>query len=187
VNGDGTIDNTNDREITGNYMPKFTYGFSSQAQYKIIDLSLSIQGVYGNTIANINQRHMNSAEGFANNTTEVLERWRSEANPGNGRVARANRAHRGFNAVQSTYHLSDGSYLRVRDITLGVTLPSKMLAKAKITNLRCYVTAQNPITFTKYNSYNPEVSIDSNPLTPGVDYGSYPLARSFFFGLNLSF
>ncbi len=187
VNGDGVIDNTNDREITGNYMPKFTYGFSSQAQYKMIDLSVSIQGVYGNTIANINQRHMNSAEGYANNTTEVLERWRSETNPGNGRIARANRAHRGFNAVSSTYHLSDGSYLRVRDITLGVTLPSKILAKAKITNLRCYITAQNPITFTKYNSYNPEVSIDTNPLTPGVDYGSYPLARSFFFGLNLSF
>jgi TonB-linked SusC/RagA family outer membrane protein len=187
VNGDGVIDNTNDREITGNYMPKFTYGFSSQLQFSSLDLGVSVQGVYGNTIANINQRHMNSAEGFANNTVEVLERWRSALDQGNGRVPRANRAQRGLNAVISTYHLSDGSYLRFRDITLGITMPQKMLSKAQITNARFYITAQNPFTFTKYNSYNPEVSIESNPLTPGVDYGSYPLARSFFFGLNLTF
>lgn len=187
INGDGVIDNTNDRDITGNYMPKFTYGWSSQLQYKMFDFGFAIQGVYGNTIANINQRHMNSAEGFANNTIEILERWHSPTDPGNGKIARANRAHRGLNAVISTYHLSDGSYLRVRDITFGFTVPQKMIAKAKITNARLYITAQNPFTFTSYNSYNPEVSIDSNPLTPGVDYGSYPLARSFFFGLNLSF
>jgi hypothetical protein len=187
INGDGVIDNTNDREITGNYMPKFTYGFSSQLQFNSLDLGVSVQGVYGNTIANINQRHMNSAESYANNTIEILERWRSATDPGNGRVARANRAHRGLNAVMSTYHLSDGSYLRIRDITLGITVPQKILSRAKITNARFYITAQNPVTFTKYNSYNPEVSIETNPLTPGVDYGSYPLARSFFFGLNLSF
>jgi TonB-linked SusC/RagA family outer membrane protein len=187
VNGDGVIDNTNDREITGNYMPKFTYGFSSQIQYSLFDLGFAAQGVQGNTIANINQRHMNSAESYANNTVDILNRWHSPTDPGNGTIARANRSQRGLNAVISTYHLSDGSYLRIRDITLGITLPQKMISKAKITGARFYITVQNLFTFTKYNSYNPEVSIDTNPLTPGIDYGSYPLAKSVFFGLNLTF
>ena len=187
VSGDGFIDGSSDRDVTGNYMPKFTYGFSTKLQYKIFDLSGSLQGVYGNTIANINKRHVNNVESFTNNTIDALNRWRSPDDPGNGIIARANRNERGLNATISTYHLEDGSYLRIRELTLGITVPVKYLRKTGITLARMYFTALNPFTFTRYSSYNPEVSIDDNPLTPGIDYGTYPLAKAFLVGINLNF
>lgn len=187
INKDGKIDGSNDREITGNYMPKFTYGFNTSFKYKILDLSAAVQGIYGNTIANVNKRHMDAVESFSNNTTSALDRWNSQDDPGNGIIARANRSQRGLNSTTSTYHLEDGSYLRIRDITLGVTIPAHLTSKVRITNARLYFTAQNPFTFTKYSGYNPEVSIDDNPLTPGIDYGTYPLSKAFFVGINLNF
>ena len=186
VNGDGVIDG-NDKTITGNYQPKFTYGYSGQLKYGIFDLNVSAQGVYGNTIANIAQRHYNSTESYANNTTDALNRWVSPSDPGNGTVARANRSETGLNAQISTYHLSPGSYLRIRDLTLGVSLPDRMVKSAGLAGVRFYVTAENPFTFTKYNGYNPEVSVNTDPLTPGVDYGSYPVAKTFLLGINLKF
>lgn len=186
INGDNVIDG-NDKTITGNYMPKFTYGYSGQIQYRMFDLNVAAQGVYGNTIANIAQRHYGSTESYANNTADALDRWRSPEQPGNGVVARANRSQTGLNAQMSTYHLSSGSYFRIRDITLGVTMPDRMMKRAGLEGLRIYATAQNPFTFTKYNGYNPEVSVDTNPLTPGIDYGSYPLAKMFLLGLNFKF
>lgn len=184
---DGIIDGSNDRAITGNYMPRFIYGFSTRLQYKIVDLGGSLQGIYGNTIANINKRHMDAMESYANNTIDALNRWRSPGDPGNGIIARANRSQRGLNATISTYHLEDGAYLRVRDITLGISVPVKYIRKAGFKTAKIYFTALNPFTFTQYSSYNPEVSIDDNPLTPGIDYGTYPLAKSFLAGINLNF
>jgi TonB-linked SusC/RagA family outer membrane protein len=185
-NGDGVIDGTNDRAITGNYTPKFTYGFSNRLQYKIFDLNVAVQGTYGNKIANIQTRYINSEESFVNNTTNALNRFYTEPNPGNGLVQRANRNERGLNATISSYYIEDGSYLRIRDITFGVTLPSGWLRKAGISRLRIYATGTNLFTFTKYSAFNPEISEETNPLTPGVDYGSYPLTKSYVIGLNLS-
>lgn len=184
-NGDGVIDGSNDRAITGNYMPAFTYGFSSQLQYKMFDLSVALQGIHGNEIANINSRYINSLESFVNNTTDALDRFRSEDDPGNGWVARANRSQRGLNATISTYSIKDGSYLRIRDITLGFSLPDKLLSRSGFSKVRVYFTANNPFMFTKYDAYNPEISQANNPLTPGIDYGSYPLSKSYVFGVNL--
>lgn len=186
VNGDGIIDG-NDKAITGNYQPKFIYGYSGQLSYGILDLNVAAQGVYGNTIANIAQRHYNSSESYGNNTTDALNRWVSPSQPGNGIMARANRSETGLNAQISTYHLSPGSYFRVRDITLGVSLPDKMLRASRLAGLRLYFTAQNPWTITKYNGYNPEVSVDPNPLQQGVDYGSYPVSKTYLVGLNVKF
>ncbi|WCT13399.1 SusC/RagA family TonB-linked outer membrane protein [Mucilaginibacter jinjuensis] len=186
INGDGVIDG-NDKTITGNYQPKFTYGYSGQVQYGIFDLNVAAQGVYGNTIANIAQRHYNSTESYANNTTDALNRWVSPSDPGNGIVARANRSETGLNAQISTYHLSPGSYLRIRDLTFGVSLPQPTAKAIGLAGVRIYFTAENPFTITKYNGYNPEVSVDSNPLQQGVDYGSYPVAKNFLLGLNLKF
>ncbi len=187
INGDKVIDGSNDRAITGNYMPKFTYGYSTRLQYSIFDLGGALQGIYGNTIANVNKRHMDAIESYGNNTTDALQRWRSPSDPGNGVIQRANRSERGLNATISTYHLEDGSYLRVREITLGVSVPSKLIKRSGITGIRAYFTALNPFTFTKYSGYNPEVSNDDDTLTPGIDYGTYPLAKSWLFGLNINF
>jgi len=186
VNGDGVV-NGNDKTITGNYQPKFMYGYSGQLQYGILDFGASLQGLYGNTIANIAQRHYNSSESYGNNTTDALGRWVSPEDPGNGRDARANRSETGLNATISTYHLSPGSYMRVRDLTLGITAPQRALHWAHVTSVRLYVTAENPFTVTKYNGYNPEVSIDPNPIQQGIDYGSYPVSKTYLVGLNVKF
>ncbi len=186
VNGDGVIDG-NDKAITGNYQPKFMYGYSGQLQYGILDFGAALQGLYGNTIANIAQRHYNSSESYGNNTTDALGRWMSPQDPGNGRDARANRSETGLNATISTYHLSSGSYMRVRDLTLGITAPQKTLHWAHLSSVRLYVTAENPFTVTKYNGYNPEVSIDPNPIQQGIDYGSYPVSKTYLVGLNVKF
>uniref|UniRef100_UPI00301C71A7 SusC/RagA family TonB-linked outer membrane protein n=1 Tax=Pontibacter sp. 13R65 TaxID=3127458 RepID=UPI00301C71A7 len=187
INGDGVIDATNDRTITGNYMPKFTYGFSSQLQYKIFDLNVALQGVYGNKIANINSRYINDFNSFTNNTSDALDRFYSESEPGTEGYPRANRNPRGLNGSISTWAIRSGSYMRVRDITMGITLPNSWAIRAGLSRARIYFTATNPLLLTKYNAYNPEISQESNPLTPGVDYGSYPLSKSFVLGMNLSF
>lgn len=184
-NHDGEI-TSEDKTIAGNYMPDFTYGYSTELTWRWLDLSIALQGVYGNEIANINRRYLNNMEG-GSGQIDALNRWRSEENPGNGLVPRANRSSTGLNSQMSTWHIEDGSYLRIRNITLGVTLPQKWVNTIKIQNARVYVSAQNPFTFTRYSGYNPEVNKEDNPLTPGIDYGTYPLAKSFVIGLNVTF
>jgi hypothetical protein len=118
----------------------------------------------------------------------ALDRWISEAQPGNGQTNRANRLATGSNGQTSNWHLEDGSFTRIRNITLGYTLPNTLLQRVKISNLRVYATVQNPFTFTDYLGYNPEVnSRPDSALNPGEDYGTYPLARTYTVGLNLAF
>lgn len=186
MNGDMEI-NENDRTITGNYMPDFTYGYSTELKYKNIDLSVAMQGVQGNEIANIFRRYINNMEGGGNCQIDALDRWQSESNPGSGQVVRANRSATGMNGTTSTWHIEDGSYLRIKNITLGYTLPEKWLDGAGIDRARVYFSTQNPFTFTKYSGYNPEVNMKGTSLTPGIDYGTYPLAKSFVFGVNVTF
>lgn len=185
---DGNMEiNENDRAITGNYMPDFTYGYSTELKYKNVDLSVAMQGVQGNEIANIFRRYINNMEGGGNCQADALDRWQSESNPGSGQVVRANRSATGMNGTTSTWHIEDGSYLRIKNITLGYTLPEKWLAGAGISRARVYFSTQNPFTFTKYSGYNPEVNMKGTSLTPGIDYGTYPLAKSFVFGVNVTF
>lgn len=185
-NGDGVITD-DDKVIVGNYAPKFTYGYSTQMSYKWFDLSISTQGVYGNKIANILKRYIDNMEGSINSMSDALNRFVSVENPGNGQTVQANRSATGKNGTISTWHIEDGSYFRIRDITFGVTMPKSWSSRIGIDKVRVYFTAYNPFTFTKYSGYNPEVSNNTNPLTPGVDYGTYPVAKSFVFGLNVNF
>ncbi|MDE6378632.1 MAG: TonB-dependent receptor, partial [Duncaniella sp.] len=87
----------------------------------------------------------------------------------------------------SSYYIEDGSYLRINTITLGYTLPKKLLEKIHFKNLRVYATANNIHTFTNYTGYDPEVAANMSALTPGIDNSSYPRAKSWVIGLNLSF
>lgn len=186
IDGNGEIDE-NDRTITGNYMPDFTYGFSTELKYKNVDFAVSLQGVQGNKIANIFRRYIDNMEGGNNSQVDALNRWTSESEPGNGQVVRANRSATGMNGTTSTWHIEDGSYLRIKNITLGYTLPKSWASLVGINRARAYFSTQNPFTFTKYSGYNPEVNMKGNSLTPGIDYGTYPLAKSFVFGLNVTF
>ncbi len=188
VDGDGVLDVDKDRTVVGNYMPDFTYGFSGTINYRDFDLSVNFQGVYGNEILNLNRRYIDNMEGNVNGTTVALDRWRSEENPGNGKVNRANRKTRGNNGRTSTWHIEDGSYFRLQNLTLGYTLPTSLTRRWGIDKLRVYASGQNLWTSTNYSGYNPEVNRrPDSALTPGEDYGTYPLARVYTFGINLTF
>jgi TonB-linked SusC/RagA family outer membrane protein len=188
VDGDGVLDVDKDRTIVGNYMPDFTYGFNGSVSYKGIDLSFAFQGVYGNEILNLNRRYLDNMEGNVNGTVAALNRYIDASNIGDGNTNRANRKQTGYNARTSTWHLEDGSYLRLSNVTVGYTFPAKWTKKLYIEKCRLYVSGNNLYTWTNYTGYNPEVSLrSSNALSPGEDYGTYPLARTFMFGLNLTF
>ena len=138
-------------------------------------------------VFNLNRRYLDNIEGNVNGTTTSLNRFVSVDNPGNGQINRANRKTTGNNATISTYHVEDGSYLRLQTLAVGYTLPKKITHKFHIDKLRIYFSANNLHTWTNYTGYNPEVSLStSNALTPGTDYGTYPLAKTFMIGLNIT-
>ena len=187
VDGDGKLDLDKDRTICGNYMPKFTYGFGGKLWYAGFDMDFNFQGVYGNKILNLNKRYLDNMEGNTNGTKIALDRWKSPENPGSGSVNKANRKQTGYNSRTSTWHLESGSYLRLQNLSLGYTLPRALTQKFKVEKMRVYVSGQNLFTITNYSGYNPEVNArPSQNLTPGEDYGTYPLARTYMFGLNLT-
>ncbi|NLR77009.1 SusC/RagA family TonB-linked outer membrane protein [Chitinophaga eiseniae] len=187
INGDGKID-ANDRAIVGSFQPKYIFGFSNTVRYKNLDLSFSIQGSQGNKILNLFRRYIANVEGNFNNLSEVKDHYVSPENPGNGIVNRANRLATGGNGITSSWHVEDGSYIRVRNIALGYNLPASLLRRSHIPSARIYGAVQNPFTFAKYSLFNPEISNRTeNALTAGEDYGSYPLARTYMIGLNVTF
>ena len=190
INGDGRI-TPDDRTVTGNYFPDFTWGVNNRFRYKNIDFSFLIQGVEGNEILNLTTRHMRNGEANFNSYAIVNDRWRSASDPGNGLDPRADRGtgNHGNNNRPSSYQVEDGSFVRLRNVSLGYSVPAKKLfANSGIDRLRFYVTGTNLITLTDYLGYNPEVSnISTNALTPGEDYGAYPLTKSFTLGINLTF
>lgn len=186
VNGDGILDiSDTDRAIVGNYMPDFTYGFGANIAWKGIDLGVIFQGVYGNEILNLSRRYFYNHEGNMNNYKGALDRWKSEDNPGSGMNVRANRVSKGQNGTTSTWHVEDGSYLRIKNISLGYTFPMSLVNKVCLQAARIYCSIQNP--FTRYEGYNPEVSNRNSVTTNGEDYGVYPLARTISLGVNLTF
>lgn len=187
VDGDGAIDLEKDRTIVGNYMPDFTYGFGGTFAYRGIDFAVAFQGVCGNEILNLNRRYLDNMEGNTNGTRAALNRWKSATDIGDGNTNRANRKQTGNNSRTSTWHIEDGSYLRLQNIALGYTLPEKWTQKFFVQKLRVYLSAQNLFTWTEYSGYNPEVSGSSSALTPGEDYGTYPLAKTYMVGLNITF
>lgn len=182
VNGDGVIDQDADRAIVGNYQPDFYYGFGLNLGYKGIDLSCNFQGVYGNEILNLERRYLLNMEGSSNMMAEALQRWPY------GNLNRATRKSTGRNgASTSTFHLEDGSYLRLQNLSVGYTIPSSITRKIHVEKLRVYVQGTNLFTWTDYTGYNPEANKhNSDALRPGEDYGAYPVSRTFSFGLNLT-
>lgn len=188
LNNDGKID-ANDRTYLGSYLPKFSYGLNYSGTFKNFDFSLFFQGVYGNKIYNGTKVIGQGMLRLFNATTEVLNAW-TPSNT-NTNVPRAVSGDPNQNARTSDRFLEDGSYLRLKNLTIGYTLPSDKIAKLTnnvLTKARIYVTSQNLLTFTKYSGYDPEIaSRNNNLLTNGVDYGMYPQARTLTIGLNLGF
>lgn len=192
VNGDGVI-NAADRTVLGSPFPDFTYGMTNNFAYKNLDFSFTLQGVQGFEVLNAARRYYGNYAGSYNVLSSASNGWKSEADQGDGvspMIDRNFNAYAGSNVVNNITSLfvEDGSFLRIRNITLGYTLPSSLLNRLKVANARVNFTVQNAFTFTKYEGFNPEVSAQGgSPLVPGVDAGGYPLARSFMFGLNFGF
>ncbi len=212
VNGDGKID-ANDRTVIGSPMPKFTFGWTNTFRYKNIDLSIFLNGSYGNDVMNylaINLTGMKSV--WTNQLNSVNDRaqlvpidpnkvypagqhWYDDIT--NVRVknwqtktpaARLNDPN--DNDRISDRYIEDGSYLRIKNITLGYTFKKSLLKRLHLENLRVYCNIQNLYTFTKYKGYDPEIGAstqDSSGLVYGLDFGRYPSPTTYSFGLNISF
>jgi len=188
INGDGKID-ASDIVNIGSPLPKFTYGITNRFDYKGFNFSFLFQGVYGNKILNSADRYTDYYNGSFNVRTNALNRWRSADNPGDGMTPRAAVTNPSSTTVVSTRNIFDGSYLRLRNITLGYSLTGRALKALNINSVRVFVTAENVVTFTKYFGYNPEVNVWAASPQPryGVDQGTYPLPRTFSLGLNIGF
>jgi len=189
MNGDGVI-NEADKRVIGTPYPDFTYGFSITANYRMVDFSSSFNGSHGNEVLDAQDYYIRNMEGSGNNYVQVDQRYRSEARPGNGHEYRASRGGTQSNSTRlSDYYLQDGSYFRCTNMTLGVNLGKIVdIKKAGLSGLRWYVSVDNAFTVTKYLGYNPEVDYDNGTnLAPGVDYGKYPLMRSFNTGIKVVF
>lgn len=187
VNEDGVI-NANDRTVIGNPWPDFVYGMTNNFSYKNFDLSIFFQGIQGNDIYSVTQRFIQNIWGTINSTTAVLDRWRSPENPGNGLIPKASMFESGQNDQNSSRFVQDGSFLRVRNVTLGYRLPKDVLSRINLADVRVYASVQNLFTFTDYEGYNPEINTQGgDPLRPGTDDLGYPVPRTYSLGINLSF
>ncbi|WP_158860282.1 SusC/RagA family TonB-linked outer membrane protein [Lunatibacter salilacus] len=185
VNNDGII-NALDRTIIGSHEADFHYGINNEFSYGNFHLGIHLQGVHGVEVMNLGMRQSLSMTGRTNNLGIARDRWRSPEDPGNGEVFKASLDVRGVRRNPSTFYMEDGSYLRIRNITLGYTIPPQTINTIGMSAARVYFSAQNPLTITKYSGYNPEVSSYHNALTPGVDYFNYPIAQSYSLGINIT-
>jgi TonB-linked SusC/RagA family outer membrane protein len=178
VNGDGQITDE-DRTDIGKGMPDWTYGFNMNISWKNFDFNMMWQGTIGNDIYDATRRTDISA---TNLPSWMLGRWTGE-----GTSNRIPRFVRGDNVnwQSSDLYVYDGSYLRLKNIQLGYTLPQHLTKKVFISSLRLYIAAENLFTFTKYHGFDPEISSGGTSL--GIDYGVYPQARTWTIGANLSF
>ena len=217
INGDNVI-NEMDQTSIGSPLPKFTFGWTNSFRYKNVDLSVFLNGSYGNKVLNYNMMgqgynglvHMNST--WTNQHVSIQDRarlavvdpektyadgsmWYDDitnvkvANPGT-KTPRPTIQDPNDNDRLSTRYIEDGSYLRVKNITLGYTFPKNLLQKAKIENVRVYMNIQNLYTLTKYTGFDPEVGAstqDSSGMAFGVDNGRYPSPMTCSFGLNITF
>ena len=188
-NLDGKIDDL-DRVNLGNPYPDFQYGFNVDLSYKGFDLRLFIQGVQGNSIVNAmmstTRNVSNSGGGWNNFETARLNSWTRTAPEKN--EPRMTAQDPNNNMRFSDRYVMDGSYLRLKNIQVGYTLPKKILTKLNITNVRFYVAADNLFTVTRYQGFDPEIgSYNYNPYAYGVDVGTYPQSRTFRAGVNLNF
>lgn len=184
---DGKITD-NDRTFIGNYLPKFSYALNYSARYKNFDASLFLQGVNGNKIFNAARIISEGMARLFGSGTAVLNAW-TESNK-NTNIPRAISGDPNQNVRPSTRWIEDGSYLRLKNIIIGYTIPNKVLQSVTggaVSSFRLYISSQNLLTFTGYDGWDPEIGSKNTTLTNGIDYGQYPAARSFQFGLQVGF
>ncbi len=184
TSNDGIL-NEDDKVLLGNANPDFSFGFGTSLSYKNWDLSMFLQGVYGNEVANFNKFSLESFDGLKNNSAVALERW-TPTNPTN-KYPRANADPRRSNTFSDT-HVEDGSYMKLRDITLAYNFNNSKFKNSALSNAKIFASGKNLFVLTNYTGYDPEVNrFGEDPLRFGVDYGSYPTTKIFTIGFNVTF
>ncbi len=178
LNNNGRIDD-DDRTFIGNPSPTFIFAMNNTFAWKGIDLAIFLQGVSGNQIFNANRIYQEGMAVAQNQTTRVLDRWTGEGT--STTIPRAVFNDPNKNTRISDRFVENGSYLRIKNITLGYTLPKSISQKAKLSTARVYVSCQNLYTFTKYSGFDPEVT------AAGIDFNLYPVTRTLSAGINLVF
>ena len=185
VSGDGKITQAEDRAVLGNSAPTSLFGFTIKMEYKNFDLSIVGTGAAGYYIVDGAESYTGNLDGVFNVTRDVIHRWKSESDPGDGKY--------GNTLSGSTYterdwfnskFLQNSNHLIIKNITLGYNVP---INKNFIRNARIYTSVQQAFVFTKYKGANPEVGAGGNPLYAGVDDTSYPVPRTISLGINLNF
>lgn len=180
LNKDGRL-STSDRTYIGDPNPDFVFGMTNSFSYKGFNLSVFLQGSYGNDIYNASRIETEGMYDGKNQSTRVLDRWRIP-----GQITNVPKA--GFDIKNSTYFVEDGSFLRVKDVTLSYNFSGKELRKWGITRLQPYFTATNLLTWTGYSGMDPEVNQWGNSgSVQGIDWGTYPHSRTYTFGINVEF
>ncbi|PSL43120.1 TonB-linked SusC/RagA family outer membrane protein [Chitinophaga niastensis] len=189
INGDGVITPVQDFAIIGNPYPDFNWGMTNILNYKNFDLRVLVVGSMGADRLHATNDYNGNIDGVFNVRKDVARRWRSESNPGNGKVPTTNGSGRGRVMYRdvSSLTVEKNNYAWVKNITLGYSIPRRGFVQSA----RVYVSVQNVILFTKYSG-NPEVTNylgkgGSGALVPGIDYSNYPVPRIFSLGTNLTF
>ncbi|HCC52924.1 MAG TPA: SusC/RagA family TonB-linked outer membrane protein [Porphyromonadaceae bacterium] len=177
---DGSIDDL-DKTIIGKGAPDWTYGFSLGAEWKNLDINLFFQGTIGNDIFDFSQRGDIPA---MNRPTWILDRWIGEGT--SNKIPRITTANPNSNWRSSDLYIKDGSYMRLKNTQIGYTLPANLTRMASIERLRIFVSAENLLTFTGYDGFDPEIA-SGGYTTIGVDKGIYPQSRTISVGANITF
>lgn len=179
INGDGAI-TTDDRTKIGKGMPDWTYGMNLGVEFKGFDFNMMLQGTVGNDVYDATRR---TDLRYINLPAYMLSRWTGEGT--SNQYPRFSFTDNNGNWLSSDLYVKKGDYMRVKNVTLGYTLPNRLTKKALISSLRVYTQAENLFTFTKYEGFDPEISSGGTSL--GIDRGIYPQARTYTVGVNLSF
>ncbi|MFC6098926.1 SusC/RagA family TonB-linked outer membrane protein [Olivibacter domesticus] len=190
VNGDQVLSDA-DRVKLGSPWPSMTYGASIDLSYKGFDLNMLFQGVAGNEIFNVNKFSTYpikyfGGSGVINASADVLDRWTPE-NGGNTIPRLTYTDANGNYANVSSFYIEKGDFLRLRNLTLGYSLPEKLFEKSgPVKKIRIYLNAQNLLTFTQYSGFDPEIG-STSPLASGIDDGVYPIPRTYMLGVRVGF
>ncbi|TDQ06322.1 SusC/RagA family TonB-linked outer membrane protein [Pedobacter metabolipauper] len=181
VNTDGSFTTAADKDIIGNAQPDFIFGLTNTFSWKGFDLSVILQGAYGNQILNTNRQNLELFTGQQNAAASAKDRW-TPANPSQVLP----RAKLDPAPVFSDRFIEDGSFLRVQNVTLGYSLPRSLLSRLKLSRAGIFVSGQNLLTWTNYTGFDPEVTSGSN-VSPGTDAGIYPVSRTVSAGVRIGF
>lgn len=186
VNGDGVL-NDDDKAFLGSPIPDFTYGINLSLDYKGFDFSLFLQGTSGNEVFNATKYYNFDYAGPSNKSVDVLQAWNGAGSSNS--IPILNSKDKNDNFRISDFYVEDGSFVRLKTLQLGYTLPLGLTKKMKISKLRLYFSGQNLLTFTKYSGLDPEVGQNSSTdyRSRGVDYGFYPQPRIMTMGVNVTF